>query len=209
MESESRELLLRTAERLFAEHGIAAVSLRQINREAGQRNHSAVHYHFGDKMGLLQALCDERAPTLGQLRHDHLDPVLSGDDEVSTEQVLLHLLLPLVDVLALQGGGNYLGLRHQMLLCSDPAVRELILSRDDFPPLRRLRRRLATILDHLTPAEIERRLHRCRLLNGAVIAELVAKEDDEAALADSFRSLLPELLPELVGLMQAPAPRPT
>ena len=39
---EIRELLLRTAERLYGERGLNGVSLREIGREAGQRNVSAV-----------------------------------------------------------------------------------------------------------------------------------------------------------------------
>ena len=41
--------LLLAAERLFAEHGLAGVSLRQISIEAGSSNNSAIRYHFGSK----------------------------------------------------------------------------------------------------------------------------------------------------------------
>jgi AcrR family transcriptional regulator len=49
----TRERLLDTAERLFATHGLHAVSLRTINTEAGARNVSAAHYHFGSKTGVI------------------------------------------------------------------------------------------------------------------------------------------------------------
>jgi AcrR family transcriptional regulator len=52
----TRELILVTAERLFAELGIAAVSLRDIAAAAGQKNNAAVHYHFGDKDNLLKEI---------------------------------------------------------------------------------------------------------------------------------------------------------
>ncbi len=48
--------MLRAAERLFAERGVDGASLREIAAAAGQRNHSAALYHFGDKRGLLEAL---------------------------------------------------------------------------------------------------------------------------------------------------------
>jgi len=38
--------LMDAAERLYAEHGFAAVSIRQISDAAGQRNKSIVQYHF-------------------------------------------------------------------------------------------------------------------------------------------------------------------
>jgi len=52
----TRELILVTAEKLFAELGIAAVSLRDIAAAAGQKNNAAVHYHFGDKENLLKEI---------------------------------------------------------------------------------------------------------------------------------------------------------
>ena len=52
---QTREELILAAERLFSEFGIDAVSLRQINAAAGQRNSSAAHYHFGSKDALIAA----------------------------------------------------------------------------------------------------------------------------------------------------------
>jgi hypothetical protein len=49
----TKERLLRTAERLFALRGIDAVSMRSICAEAGQRNNTALQYHFGDKQNLV------------------------------------------------------------------------------------------------------------------------------------------------------------
>lgn len=51
--------LLEVAERLFAEHGIDAVSVRSITIEA-DANIAAVHYHFGTKLDLVRALVERR-----------------------------------------------------------------------------------------------------------------------------------------------------
>jgi len=56
--------LVLTAERLFALHGIDGVSLRQIAVESGSANNSAVHYHFGSKDGLVDAILRHRLPQL-------------------------------------------------------------------------------------------------------------------------------------------------
>jgi len=56
--------LVLTAERLFANHGLDGVSLRQISAEAGSANNSAVHYHFGSKPGLIAAIFRHRLPQL-------------------------------------------------------------------------------------------------------------------------------------------------
>jgi AcrR family transcriptional regulator len=54
--SGTREVILATAERLFAEHGIYSVSNRQISEAAGQGNNTAVGYHFGSKVDLVRAI---------------------------------------------------------------------------------------------------------------------------------------------------------
>lgn len=60
--------LLLAAERLFAEHGLAGVSLRQISIEAGSSNHSAIRYHFGSKDDLLRAIFAYRLSDLTRRR---------------------------------------------------------------------------------------------------------------------------------------------
>lgn len=55
---ETRELLIRTAIQLFAAKGVNGVSLRAVGEAAGQKNTAAVHYHFGDRDGLLLEAVD-------------------------------------------------------------------------------------------------------------------------------------------------------
>ena len=52
----TRDAILTAAERLFAEHGVFAVSNRQVSEAAGQGNNAAVGYHFGTKADLLRAI---------------------------------------------------------------------------------------------------------------------------------------------------------
>lgn len=56
--AETRELLLSAAVRLFARHGVDAVSVDAVAAEAG-RTSGAVYAHFGSKAGLLDAVLDE------------------------------------------------------------------------------------------------------------------------------------------------------
>src|ERR1700745_3397228 len=52
----TRELILDTAERLFAEQGIFATSNRRIAEAAGQGNNSVAGYHFGSKADPARAI---------------------------------------------------------------------------------------------------------------------------------------------------------
>jgi AcrR family transcriptional regulator len=69
VDSTKRQIVL-TAERLFAEQGIAGVALRQIGLSAGSANKSAVQYHFGSKTELVQAIFDYRLGDLHARRED-------------------------------------------------------------------------------------------------------------------------------------------
>ncbi|MBW8825261.1 MAG: TetR/AcrR family transcriptional regulator [Acidobacteria bacterium] len=69
----TRELLVRTAERLISERGVEGVSLREVAAAAGQRNTAAVRYHFGDRDGLVGAVFAFRLPALNQRRHAMLE----------------------------------------------------------------------------------------------------------------------------------------
>lgn len=62
---QSRERLLLTAIRLFAERGFANTSTRDIAQAAGA-NSAAISYYFGDKAGLYRAAFTERSPV-----HEH------------------------------------------------------------------------------------------------------------------------------------------
>ncbi|MGE0878370.1 MAG: TetR/AcrR family transcriptional regulator [Acidimicrobiia bacterium] len=82
----TRELLVRTAERLFAERGIAAVSLREVGQAAGQRNNAATQYHFRDRSGLVRAVFQYRVPELNDGRLKllaALDERGEGDDPIA------------------------------------------------------------------------------------------------------------------------------
>ena len=59
--AQSRERLLLTAQRLFAEQGFAPTSTREIALAAGT-NVASISYYFGDKAGLYRAAFRELAP---------------------------------------------------------------------------------------------------------------------------------------------------
>jgi AcrR family transcriptional regulator len=62
------DLLLDAAARLFAERGVDNVAIAEIVRAAGQRNTSAIHYHFGSRDEVLRAVLARHVPALAQRR---------------------------------------------------------------------------------------------------------------------------------------------
>ena len=73
----TREQLLDAAEALFLEEGLEDVSLRAIVRRAGQRNQSAMQYHFGRREGLIKALICRRMLQLERRRSELVDDALA------------------------------------------------------------------------------------------------------------------------------------
>lgn len=67
------EMLKEAALRLFAEHGVEGVTVRQIAELAGQKNHAAVGYHFGSKDALVRAVIAHGARLIDELRNRELD----------------------------------------------------------------------------------------------------------------------------------------
>ena len=65
---QTKQIILLTAERLFAEFGIDAVSIRQISKAAGQRNNYALQYHYGDRDTLINEILTLRAVPINQRR---------------------------------------------------------------------------------------------------------------------------------------------
>jgi AcrR family transcriptional regulator len=64
----ARRSLIRAGERLFADRGITTVALREINVAAGQKNSSALHYHFGSREGLLRAILAQHVDAVRDAR---------------------------------------------------------------------------------------------------------------------------------------------
>ena len=152
-DSETREKLVLAAERLFAERGIDNVSLREINRAAGQRNVAALHYHFGSREVLLEAIFERRMSGIKGRRIAMLDALEAAGQEGSIRAVVEAMVLPLAEQLdPAAEGGHYIRFLAQAI--SDPGVDVGGLVRDKFDHgMVRTRRLARRILDQL-PAEV-------------------------------------------------------
>lgn len=93
------ELLLKTAERLYAEQGLGVVSTRQIAREAGQKNHSAISYHFGGETALVEAILDYRMIPLDQKRQVQYDKLVQSGQLENIRELVQLIVQPLTEEL--------------------------------------------------------------------------------------------------------------
>lgn len=108
------DLIIAAGERLFAAHGIEGVSLREIGRAAGQRNVTAVQYHFDGREGLLNAILERHLAAVSVDLHAALDR-LEGAGSCSARDVVAALAGPLVGQLDADGGPEFLQIAAQVL----------------------------------------------------------------------------------------------
>lgn len=97
--SETRNKILNVAERLFAEQGYAATSLRHIIAEAGV-NLAAIHYHFGSKEELLDELVARLAGPVNAERIARLERLESEarGAPLAIEPILEAFLMPAAEM---------------------------------------------------------------------------------------------------------------
>lgn len=83
----TKDRLLDTAERLFAEHGLQNVSTRDITH-AASANVGAINYYFGGKEGLIEAIFNRRMAPLNQMRMEAFDALEKSGTPPTVEQLL-------------------------------------------------------------------------------------------------------------------------
>ncbi len=98
----------------MAERGVHAVSLREINVAAAQRNASGVQYHFGNRDGLVGAVIARHMQRIDADRNGLLD-VLEARGRVTPHDVVGALVLPLATALATPSGRSYLRIVDELL----------------------------------------------------------------------------------------------
>lgn len=196
------ELLLDAAERLFGEHGLEAVSLSRITREAGQRNASALNYHFGSKTELLKALLARRMEGINRRRLAMLETVDPSDPDTALRDVAEALVIPFAEQVD-RGGRHYVRLVAQ--LHGDPRTRTFRLTRGVHDSgIRETARLVPALLPHL-PVEIVRQ--RLVLVTSLIIHSV--SEQERAMSSGVSRSTMPlfvgNLIDVILAMLTAPA----
>lgn len=196
--------LLSTAERLFAELGVANVALTQIVAESGQKNRSALHYHFGSRGGVLSAVMDRRLASINARRLALLQALPPGAPALDVVRAnIAALALTVVDE---PWGPDYISILAQLrfhpgLLDHNP------LQDDSLTGIRLARQRLAAAAVG-APAELLAR--RFVWTSDAVVFELARwtrATPPEARTTAAVASLVEDLAVFGTAGLLAPPPR--
>ena len=160
MASDTKERILDVAERLFADRGFPATSLRDITSEAGV-NVASVNYHFGCKEALLAAALERRFGPINTMRLELLDELerASAGDRPELEAVLRAFLSPPFRMHRAWGesGRNFLRLVGRIHSETNAEFRASVIQQFE-TVFRRFTRAVHHSLPHLDESEVAWRM---------------------------------------------------
>jgi len=188
--AQTRERLLEAAERLFAEKGFAATSVRDITAAAAS-NVAAINYHFGGKHNLYHEVFRRRMAAMRDQRIASIRQTQGGTD--SLEGLLYSFATAFLQPLMDRGGGRLLIelITREML---DPQLpRELFLAEVVGP----VQEALAEVIMRVTPGLDAGPARLCVV---SIVGQLlqIAHRLRRGELAPAWGAELPPL-PEMVG----------
>lgn len=201
--------ILDAAEALFMEHGFEATSLRSLTSAAGV-NLAAVHYHFGSKEELFQAVLTRRLDPMNQERIRLLEKVEreAPGRALSCEKILFAMLIPALRLARdeKRGGKNFLRLVGRAYADPAPFIRHF-LSAQYAEMIGLYKEAFLKALPHLSRQELTWRLH---FVMGALSYTLAATDAlklfaQATSTDENDELLLQRLAPFLVAGLKAPA----
>jgi AcrR family transcriptional regulator len=195
--------LVRAAEQLFAAHGLDGVSLRQINRTAGQRNTSGLQYHFGSKDALIKAVFRHRLPEIDRRRAAIIADIKSKGLTGDLPAVVRAMFVPLIEELD-SGSNEKAYVRFLAQFYSHPMVRKAEETSGEYEEAYRMAK---TILEREIPGPIVRQ--RLAMITGHVIhalSDLEARIVTRAARPSGpkLQLFVQNLLDTVIGALRAP-----
>lgn len=188
--------MIDAAERLVAERGLAALTVQAVQEAAGQRNKSAVQYHFGGRQGLVNALVAARMAPTNERRTSML---LALGPDPSTRELVETLVVPLIE--SVRGRRPSYWARFLVQAIGDPTTGLSALAAVDDQALQAAQSRLEARLDHL-PAVV--RTIRVQSIFGYACVALAAFEVGALPAEFTGDALTIEIVDACCGLVDAP-----
>jgi len=130
---DTKQLILDTAEQLFARKGFQATSMRDITGTAGV-NLSSVNYHFGSKEALLEAVFERRLTPLNEKRLEALRNVIENAGKLKRRPKVIEIFRAFIDPTIQiresgEGAEDFIALVGQSLASPDGTVRKVFIQR--------------------------------------------------------------------------------
>lgn len=190
-------LMIDAAEQLAAEQGLSAVSVRAVQAAAGQRNKSAVSYHFGSKEGLVEAVVARRMGAASERRRELLDELSPNP---SRRGLVEALVVPLAEHVT-AGPQPSCWARFLLQAAHNPVFSRSVRLSFEAGTFRDVRERLIAGLDHVPAALRKRRFDHAI---GLVISSLATYEAGHGCDDLTPAVLTADLIDMAAGVLDAP-----
>ena len=195
---------MRAGERLFARDGIHGARLRELNELAGQRNSSALHYHFGSRMGLVEAILTRHEDAVDRRLRERLDELAASGEPVPIRSLVEAVVRPLADELETRSGRDFLRIVPQVL----PALsRNLRSGRAE--PMTVETHRLLDLLEagmERLPVPVRReRLVAYALVLTGILADRALQLESRRPMVLDREQFVAHLVDVIAGALEAPS----
>ena len=199
----TKSALMRAAEKLIAERGMEHLSIREITSSAGQKNESALQYHFKNLTGLIDAILLERSQQTHEARAQMIETLLAISPKPSLREICMLMVAPTFD-LACSNIDFCLYVRafgHELVLTETSPLSELTIRGGGESGIE-TGRMLRKVLPHLDTDTYQRRMEAAvRLCSASMYHQARQKS---AFKGDQAKLFLHNLVDALVGLFSAP-----
>ncbi len=158
---DTRDRLLNTAQRLFAEQGFKATSLRQITHEA-EANVASVNYHFGSKEEMLNELIRRRVEPVNERRYTLLEKYRdeAAGQPIPLEKIFEAFFLPFFQSVAPYTDKDTMDLIHIIERLSEQSTLRQAVYEEHFKQLSiTILEALSETLPELETTELHWRFH--------------------------------------------------
>ncbi len=198
----TRQALMRAAEKLVAEQGIENVSIRDIVKAAGQKNESALQYHFKNLSGLLAALHASRDAEVQARRTALIEETLAASPQPTLREICKLMVAPAFELASASASfRRYVkAFGHEITLADESAL--ALVNRKGGQSAEITGELLRDALPNLDEAAFRRRLDGAlRYVAAAMVHHAGRKNAFQGPEADLF---FHSLIDGLVGLLSAP-----
>ncbi|WP_420879480.1 TetR/AcrR family transcriptional regulator [Rhodococcus sp. (in: high G+C Gram-positive bacteria)] len=162
----TKQKLLEVAEELFATQGVSATLVGDIVTGAGQRNPSALRYHFGSREGVLQAIREKYLTRIEERRATLLSGWPTPGPRDPRDAVEL-AVTPLAELLSSESGRRYLRILGQTMYELTPEQMDGV---EKYPSLAATIALMRAGIDDLPPRVVDERIQGTLLLISAMLA---------------------------------------
>ena len=147
----TKERILHAAEDLFAQHGFAGTSLRQVTSRADV-NIAAVNYHFGSKENLVHEVFKHRMDEMSEKRLASLAAAVEKDP-ADLEAILLAFIQPALALTLDRHGASFVRVLARAYAEKNDGLRDF-LSENYGQVLREFAKAIARCLPDLSKEEL-------------------------------------------------------